>query len=1575
MTSRSALEAIIEPDNKVPKITDPPPVLAKSYPSLPDTVALDQLTWSPHAGRQAGPGSQVSRPSSPRRREVVDIAQSIFSPRMNWYRVVSACLTCFGNGLNDSAPGALIPNYNIGYAIVSLIFVSNALGFLIAAPFTEALQARLGRAKALMISEALMLVGYFAIIFTPPYSVVVISYVQKNPLNYPSQPPACELTQSDGNRFFLVGLGMAINLALNNVFISNLANSTSMLGLFHGSYGIGGTIGPLIATAIASHSTAAHWSRYYFLSLVVTVINIFFAGWAFWDYEKDAASEPSLLLGRRSSDEQHPATRKQLLRQSLHNKTTLLGALFIFAYQGAEVSISGWITSFLISYRDGKPAEVGYVTAGFWAGITIGRFVLTHPAHRNLSGAAAMKFGRNLQRNQVPEWSSAYINYKSLKKLIKTTAEATEHGQDADLAEFFFSLDRNLEDVGSFFNKKLHDSSRRLKLLQDRYGKSAELPEGLGGDELEDLVGALLELRGQVRKLHWYGDVNRRGFIKITKKLDKKLLGVSAQRQYLESKVNPQPFASSAGLSDAMKTINDWLSALGDANPKADDVSSVHSTHSLSRASSKATLGLPAGLLDAVVLSVRNDDAAVLAKLLMELGCLAEDEDSSVPQVLLLNLLQRSISCRSRKSIDLLLGKLHSLDEADDINQRNCIHRLVIAIGRMGATPAAILPDRLRPQASSEPLNYIIPATSPMLAPPLCTSTEQDWASFLGTNDELVKLLQYLLNKLRPHQRAALQARDSYGRMPLHYAAQFGFIVICQVIIKQMQVWGQFDVSDGIDSPAWQDTEGWAPLHLSVIGGHPLTTKTLLEAENWRGESVHKVDLRKTVSKSSAVLALATKANSVAIVKLLVAAGVDINYQDESGETALHVAARFGHIDCAKILLEGSDYQKAETELTEKTFAWTPLFIACVDGHLGVVEVLIDAGADLERPDLSGWTAKEHAALRGHIDITKKLDFMAPEASDSSETSTIASYSPPFGSSLEDRTSHLLAHGVGSPRTSEPVKTFGHRYLTNDSMVLVSLGTMDMRKDIGAVKLDRIPFTKAHLTQLDTALSLVVSATGARGEPTVIDLPVQENICTEPISFMTPDASKVRILFDIIPTYSGSKDQIVGRAVAMLSSVKPNIGTKRATLQGDISVPIMSANTLDVIGSVNFSVLIITPFSHPNMSITENQTYWKKMSSTMVIGHRGDLLCFSCSFASSNKFEGLGKNLASRKSLQLGENTIESFIAAANLGASYVEGLTLSGSRLTTPDVQLTKDHVPVIYHDFLVSETGIDAPVHSLTLEQFLHVSDEQTPRSSRATSPDRFGGGASTRRARSLSVGVPPKGSAANMQERMKHTRDFKMNGFKANSRGNFIQAPFTTLEELFKKLPDWVGFNIEMKYPMLHESEEHEMDTYAVELNSFVDTVLTKVYDLGKKRNIIFSSFNPDVCLLLSLKQPSIPILFLTEAGTCATGDIRASSLQEAIKFASRWDLLGIVSTAEPLVICPRLVKAVKESGLVCVSYGLINNDPTNVQLQVREGIDAVIVDNVLAIRKGLTEGSRADTRRTGPMAALGNGAIAT
>ena len=41
---------------------------------------------------------------------------------------------------------------------------------------------------------------------------------------------------------------------------------------------------------------------------------------------------------------------------------------------------------------------------------------------------------------------------------------------------------------------------------------------GLDRDEMGEILGALLELRSMLRKIQWYGEVNRRGFIKILKK-------------------------------------------------------------------------------------------------------------------------------------------------------------------------------------------------------------------------------------------------------------------------------------------------------------------------------------------------------------------------------------------------------------------------------------------------------------------------------------------------------------------------------------------------------------------------------------------------------------------------------------------------------------------------------------------------------------------------------------------------------------------------------------------------------------------------------------------------------------------------------------------------------------------------------------------------------------------------------------------------------------------------------------------------------------------------------------------------
>lgn len=1069
--------------------------------------------------------------------------------------------------------------------------------------------------------------------------------------------------------------------------------------------------------------------------------------------------------------------------------------------------------------------------------------------------------------------------------------------------EFFFALDRNLEDVDFFYNKKFGEACRRLNLLHNRYGRIPDVVATLDRDEVEEAMGALLELRSQLRNLQWFGEINRRGFVKITKKLDKKVPGIATQHRYISTKVDPKAFAKDGNTARLLVEINRWLSILGEAQT-FDDSTSDRSTRSLGRVSNKAMLNLPQAQLDVLDNAVRTDCVDSLKDGLRDTNIQLGTESS---QTLLLNLLQRSISGRSRKCITYLLENLQDLDESEDINGRNCLHRLVIHIGRVKSAP----------QHHDAANTYPVPVGTqfdhrhPQGAAPNAANRKPDTQILLGKDDEAIQILIYLLDNLAPRQRIALKARDSFGRLPLHYAAQYGFVVVCQIIMAKMQEWDQFDSKDGIDAPEWQDNDGYAPLHLSVMGGHALATEALLKGENWQGSSESKDHIRKTTSRSGAVLTMATKSNFKIIVDLLVNAGVDINWTDEQGESALHIAARFGHDECAGIILRGNGSQKADLEIVEKSYAWTPLHVAAVDGQLKIVEMLIEAGSDLAKPDSSGWTAKEHAALRGHMSIARLLaKHTRDEETEAKISPSLAPTNPPGALSIGERRSNGTGNNSNMRTSAEPVKTFGHRYLTNESLVLVSLGSMDMRKTTEAVSLDQVPLTEAHNTQLDTALSVVVSANGAQGEPSIIDLPVSENISTEPIVFTTKEFSKVKLLFDIVPTYSGSEKNKIGRAVALLSSVKPTIGMQRMNLQGDVCVPIMSSS-LDVIGVVNFNFLVITPFHHPNMEITSRQTYWKKLESTMLIGHRG-----------------LGKNITSNRSLQLGENTLPSFIAAANLGAQYVEF-----------DVQLTKDHVPVIYHDFLVSETGIDAPVHTLTLEQFLHINPDST-RNGHHTNGHKSGGRVdSVKRTRSSSFTPRRTNSVgfigeknAELEERMKHTRDFKEKGFKANSRGNFIQAPFATLEDLFRKLPENIGFNIEMKYPMLHESEEHEMDTYAVELNSFCDTVLSKVYDLAGERHIIFSSFNPDICLCLSYKQPSIPILFLSDSGCSPVGDIRASSLQEAIRFASRWNLLGIVSAAEPLINSPRLVKVVKENGLVCVSYGTLNNDSIMVQVSI-------------------------------------------
>lgn len=116
----------------------------------------------------------------------------------------------------------------------------------------------------------------------------------------------------------------------------------------------------------------------------MAVINLVFSAWSFYKFDENLYTESRLMSEEMgsSANDSSPPSRIQILKMALRSRTTIFGSLFIFAYQGAEVSVLGWVVSFLINYRGGDPSSVGYVSAGFWAGITLGRFLLVYPANR-----------------------------------------------------------------------------------------------------------------------------------------------------------------------------------------------------------------------------------------------------------------------------------------------------------------------------------------------------------------------------------------------------------------------------------------------------------------------------------------------------------------------------------------------------------------------------------------------------------------------------------------------------------------------------------------------------------------------------------------------------------------------------------------------------------------------------------------------------------------------------------------------------------------------------------------------------------------------------------------------------------------------------------------------------------------------------------------------------------------------------------------------------------------------------------------------------------------------------------------
>jgi len=101
--------------------TRPAKAVPRTYPAIPQSgndTELGQLRASlPRSAQEAAPTPaddlEASRPGTPASHsgtfDAVEVVQSAWDPYMNRFRVLSAGMMNLGNGLNDSAVGALIP--------------------------------------------------------------------------------------------------------------------------------------------------------------------------------------------------------------------------------------------------------------------------------------------------------------------------------------------------------------------------------------------------------------------------------------------------------------------------------------------------------------------------------------------------------------------------------------------------------------------------------------------------------------------------------------------------------------------------------------------------------------------------------------------------------------------------------------------------------------------------------------------------------------------------------------------------------------------------------------------------------------------------------------------------------------------------------------------------------------------------------------------------------------------------------------------------------------------------------------------------------------------------------------------------------------------------------------------------------------------------------------------------------------------------------------------------------------------------------------------------------------------------
>ncbi|RFU74300.1 ankyrin repeat [Trichoderma arundinaceum] len=212
------------------------------------------------------------------------------------------------------------------------------------------------------------------------------------------------------------------------------------------------------------------------------------------------------------------------------------------------------------------------------------------------------------------------------------------------------------------------------------------------------------------------------------------------------------------------------------------------------------------------------------------------------------------------------------------------------------------------------------------------------------------------LSLLLLEKKAKVDIKAKGGLTPLHIAAKNGSLALARALCKA-----------GADVNA-KAKDGSTPLHMAVGQKNTLIVQTLLE---------NNVEKEATDIKGRTPLFRAVVDGNVEVATLLIDAGANVAAVAD-GRTSLHVALNHGvnGFEVAERLLQAVEKPRAKAlyaDMARTTDGATPLHIAAERRPMRAVEMLINAGANINAIDKDGQTPLLIAMKNKRWDIAKCL--------------------------------------------------------------------------------------------------------------------------------------------------------------------------------------------------------------------------------------------------------------------------------------------------------------------------------------------------------------------------------------------------------------------------------------------------------------------------------------------------------------------------------------------------------------------------------------------------------------------------